>query len=64
MPLPVALVIMSPRPTALPLAGGDAKREYVREVFAAIAPRYDLLNRVLSLGADTRWRRTAVDRLG
>ena len=55
---------MSPRPTALPLAGGDAKREYVREVFAAIAPRYDLLNRVLSLKTDTRWRRTAVDRLG
>jgi demethylmenaquinone methyltransferase/2-methoxy-6-polyprenyl-1,4-benzoquinol methylase len=46
------------------LAGGAAKRTYVREIFASIAPRYDLLNRVLSLGADTRWRRTAVDRLG
>lgn len=50
--------------SALPLGGGDAKREYVREVFTSIAPRYDLLNRLLSLGADRRWRRTAVDRLG
>jgi len=47
----------------LPIAGGDAKREYVRGVFAAIAPRYDLLNHVLSLNADRRWRRKAVDRL-
>ncbi len=50
--------------TALPTTGGDAKREYVRGVFTEIAPRYDLLNHVLSLNADRRWRRTAVDRLG
>lgn len=48
----------------LPVTGGDAKREYVRGVFAGIAPRYDLLNHVLSLNADRRWRRAAVDRLG
>lgn len=60
---PVALGIMTPEPTTLPLTGGTAKQAYVREVFRSIAPRYDLLNRVLSLGADTRWRRTAVDRL-
>ena len=42
---------------------GERKRRYVREMFSAIAPRYDLLNRVLSLTIDQRWRREAVDRL-
>jgi len=32
-------------------------------MFTAIAPRYDLLNHVLSLNIDRRWRRQAVDRL-
>ncbi len=33
-------------------------------MFSAIAPRYDLLNHVLSLNVDRRWRRQAVSRLG
>ncbi|MGD8866179.1 MAG: ubiquinone/menaquinone biosynthesis methyltransferase [Gemmatimonadales bacterium] len=36
----------------------------VREMFSAIAARYDLLNHLLSLNMDRWWRRRAVDRLG
>jgi demethylmenaquinone methyltransferase / 2-methoxy-6-polyprenyl-1,4-benzoquinol methylase len=45
-------------------AVGDAKRSYVRSMFAAIAPRYDLLNHLLSLNIDRYWRRAALRRLG
>ncbi|MCO6437497.1 MAG: bifunctional demethylmenaquinone methyltransferase/2-methoxy-6-polyprenyl-1,4-benzoquinol methylase UbiE [Phycisphaerae bacterium] len=36
------------------------KRERVRTMFNAIAPRYELVNRVFSLGRDGYWRRRAV----
>ena len=32
----------------------------IRRMFAGVAPRYDLLNRVLSLRQDVRWRRRQV----
>lgn len=35
----------------------------VREMFARISPRYDLLNHLLSANIDTRWRRRVVKKL-
>jgi demethylmenaquinone methyltransferase / 2-methoxy-6-polyprenyl-1,4-benzoquinol methylase len=43
--------------------GGAEKGAYVRRVFSEIAPRYDLLNHVLSLNLDRWWRRQAVGEL-
>ena len=37
-----------------------AKRAYVRRIFEQIAPRYDLLNHLLSLNIDRGWRRRAI----
>lgn len=43
-----------------PIGEVEGKKEQVEAMFDAIAPRYDLLNRVLSLGIDRLWRRKAV----
>lgn len=40
--------------------GGADKRAYVQRAFSEIAPRYDLLNHLLSLNIDKRWRREAI----
>ncbi len=37
-----------------------SKGAFVREMFARIAPRYDLANRVLTAGLDERWRGRAL----
>ena len=37
------------------------KASAVKGMFSSIAPRYDLLNHLLSLNIDKRWRRRAVD---
>ena len=49
---------MTPAPSVLPPT--SEKRSYVRRMFAAIAPRYDLMNRLMTLGRDQVWRRTVV----
>lgn len=38
---------------------GEEKAQYVARMFARIAPRYDLLNAVMTGGAHQRWRRLA-----
>jgi len=45
-------------------ARGAERGSQVRRLFSEIAPRYDLLNHVLSLNVDRRWRRRAIAALG
>ncbi len=42
------------------LPTGQAKVTAVRSMFDAIAPRYDLVNRIMTFGLDVRWRRKSV----
>lgn len=42
----------------------EQKAGYVQNMFSRIAPRYDLMNRVMTLGRDQSWRRLAVKRAG
>jgi len=47
-------------PTAAPQLRGDDKRVFVRGLFDRLAPRYDRLNLLISLGQTTLWRRRAL----
>lgn len=42
------------------LPEGTEKSQMVRSMFDAIAPRYDLVNRIMTFRLDVRWRRRAV----
>lgn len=42
----------------------DKSRGAIREMFAEVAPRYDLLNRVLSARRDVAWRKATARGLG
>jgi demethylmenaquinone methyltransferase / 2-methoxy-6-polyprenyl-1,4-benzoquinol methylase len=48
----------TPHANVLPL--GEEKAMFVRAMFDRIAPRYDLLNRCLSLRLDQYWRRLTI----
>lgn len=41
--------------------GGEARARYVEAMFSRIVPRYDLMNSLMSLGQDRRWREMTVD---
>jgi demethylmenaquinone methyltransferase/2-methoxy-6-polyprenyl-1,4-benzoquinol methylase len=43
------------------LTGGERSR-YVQGMFARIAHRYDLMNRLMTLGQDVRWRQEVIRR--
>jgi demethylmenaquinone methyltransferase/2-methoxy-6-polyprenyl-1,4-benzoquinol methylase len=45
------------------LPQGDAKHYAVEGMFDRLAPRYDRMNRIISLGMDKGWRRRTVDAL-
>lgn len=47
-----------------PLPEGADKTVAVREMFDAIAARYDLVNRLMTFGMDRGWRSRAIDSLG
>ena len=54
----------SPFTTDGQLPTGDDKAAAVRTMFDAIAPRYDLINRIMTFRLDVRWRRRSIAALG
>lgn len=45
------------------LPEGEEKVQAVRQMFDTIAPRYDMVNRIMTFRLDVRWRKKAVKRL-
>ena len=42
---------------------GDERKRSIRQMFARLAPRYDLINRIITLGQDSHWRKETIDHL-
>ena len=40
---------------------GSERAQYVQDMFARIAGRYDLMNRLMTFGQDIRWRRIVIE---
>ena len=36
------------------------QKQFIRSMFGRIAPRYDLMNRIMTAGQDLRWRKEAI----
>ena len=49
-----------PHDNIKPFAEEGSKKEQVGEMFNRIAPRYDFMNRFLSVGIDVSWRKKAI----
>lgn len=54
---------MAPLPVGEDLPQGDEKVRAVRAMFDTIAPRYDMVNRIMTFGLDRIWRHRAVTAL-
>ena len=52
------------RAAEVDLPSGREKTVLVRSMFDAIAPRYDLVNRMMTFGLDVRWRKQSTRALG
>src|SRR5215831_9667850 len=56
---------MEPHPQLASYYGArEHKSGFVGRLFAAAAPHYDAASRIVSLGSDTRYRKTALGRAG
>ncbi len=55
---------LATRASEADLPTGSAKTAMVRSMFDAIAPRYDLVNRLMTFGLDIRWRKVSTRALG
>ncbi|MGH9071871.1 MAG: ubiquinone/menaquinone biosynthesis methyltransferase [Acidimicrobiales bacterium] len=62
--LPPAYDLSPAYDDARPLPQGQEKVAVVRSMFDSIAPRYDLVNRIMTFSLDRGWRRRTVRSLG
>ncbi len=61
--LAIFYAIFQRKPMTQPAPSLDKSPQRIRRMFDQVAPRYDLINHLLSLGLDFSWRRRAVDRI-